>query len=294
MIPSIFKDPVLQQQFDRDGYVKLPLLTVEEITLLTDIFHSFHPTILNDQFVSSSFMNDPLIKIKIKETIQPIFQPHLDRIFQHYSYFGSAFLYKSMGKHTDVAPHQDWTIVDEKKYVAINIWTPLIDTDNHNGTLCVVPGSHSSSLYTLRAPTIPFFFQHYFNTVIRCAVPVNIKAGEAIILNQSLIHYSAPNLSGKIRPAITSGLKTSGAPMLFHFMNKDKKVERYEMPGDFLLNFDNFPKEIYAAPTKGKLTEIIDYIPPALNRAEFMRRFSPTAVSMLDIMKEYLTNLFKR
>ena len=79
-----------------------------------------------------------------------------------------------------------------------------------------------------------------------------------------------------------------------HIMNKDKKVERYEMPGDFLLNFDNFPKEIYAAPTKGKLTEIIDYIPPALNRAEFMRRFSPTAVSMLDIMKEYLTNLFKR
>lgn len=251
MIPDIFKDRALQEEFNEKGFVKISLLSESDIQKLTDLFHFFHPDLMKNSFGSSSFLSDRDQKYKIKDTLYPIFLPYFENLFQNFTYFGSSFLYKTKGDKSNLAPHQDWTIVDELKYVAINIWTPLIDTNESNGTLYVVPGSQSQKIFSLRAPTIPFYFQNYFDTVIKCSVPTNARAGEAVILNQSLIHYSTPNMVDDLRIAITSGLKTKGAPMLFHFKNEAGDIERFEMPEDFLFEFENFHESIYNRPLEG-------------------------------------------
>lgn len=291
-IPAIFKDSNLQLQFDTEGYVKIQLLSEKDIELLTQLFYKFHNNIIDNAFGASTFISNIEEKLKIRDTLYPIFLPHFENIFKDYTYFGSSFLYKTPGKNSDLAPHQDWTIVDEKKYVAINIWTPLIDTNEANGTLYVVPKSQSQSLFSLRAPTIPFYFQNYFDTVIKCAIPTNAKAGEAVILNQSLIHCSSPNTSDNIRLAITSGLKTKGAPMFFHYKNENNEIERYEMTEDFLLAFEDFTADIYKRPTLGNYIEKIDYQPPKISKVLFQSRFGNSSLSIMDKLKLIMEKVF--
>lgn len=257
MIPVIFKDKDLQKEFDEQGYVKVSLLDCNDIDTLTRMFYQFHSNIQANSFGASSFIQNKSEKIIIRDTLFPIFSPYFEKLFINYSYFGSSYLYKTKGKDSQLAPHQDWSIVDEKKFVAINIWTPLIDTNENNGTLYVLPKSQSQKHFTLRAPTIPFNFQNKIDKVIKNSIATNAKAGEAVILNQSLIHFSSPNLIDEVRIAITSGIKSKGAPMLFHYKNGSKDIERYIMPEDFLLDFDDFANDIYKRPEKGKFDSIV-------------------------------------
>ena len=256
-IPDIFKDSALQQEFDENGFVKINLLDAAVIEKLTSLFHQIHTNLESNTFNSSTFFKTKKRKLEIRDALYSIFLPYFETIFCNYTYIGSSYLYKTKGQNSAVQPHQDWTIVDEHKYVAINIWTPLIDTNEQNGTLYVLPGSQAQKQFTLRAPTIPFPYQNRMNKVIKDCIPTNAKAGEAVILNQSLIHYSSPNLADDIRIAITSGIKSKDAPMIFHYQNEHKHIERYAVPEDFLSDFDDFSKDIYERPKHGKLIEVI-------------------------------------
>lgn len=286
MYPQIFKDSKLQEQFDTEGYVIIPLLDKEDIEKLTTIFHEMHRELQENRFGASSGLQDINLKHQIRDTLYPVYLPYFEKTFKEYTYFGSSFLYKTPGKNSDLAPHQDWTIVEEKNAVAINIWTPLCDTSEENGTLYVVPKSQTTKLFSLRAPTIPFYFQKYFSTVIKCAVPTNAKAGHAVVLNQSLIHYSSPNLSRDIRIAITSGIKTKDAPMLFHFKNERNEIERYQMPEDFLLSFKDFQKDIYLRPENGTFVSNIPYMPPSIGKFKFIQQFGKERFTLLQKIRE--------
>jgi hypothetical protein len=87
--------------------------------------------------------------------------------------------------------HQDWTIVDETKYIALNIWTPLQETNEANGTLEVIKGSHHWH-NTLRAPTLPFYFNGFQQQLKEKLIAIATLPTEAIVLNQAIIHYSSP------------------------------------------------------------------------------------------------------
>lgn len=251
MIPDIFRNRALQEEFNEQGFVKIQLLNEEDILLLNNLFPKFHHDLKQNKFESSTFLTEKVKKLEIRAMLYPIFLPYFERIFKDYTYIGSSFLYKTKGIDSEVAPHQDWTIVDEKKYVAINIWTPLIDTNEQNGTLFVLPQSQAQKYFTLRAPTIPFHFQNKIKKIIKESIPTNAKAGEAVILNQSLIHYSTPNYTDNTRIAITSGIKTKNAPMIFHYKNEKGQIEKYSMPEDFLSDFQDFKKDIYQRPQTG-------------------------------------------
>ncbi|MCC6447860.1 MAG: phytanoyl-CoA dioxygenase family protein [Chitinophagaceae bacterium] len=287
MINSIFKDANYQQEFDKYGYVKIPLLSKSDIEKLSSLFHLYHPTVEKNSFSASSFLQDKNLKLKIRDELFRIYQPYFENIFCDYTYFGSSFLYKTKGKDSSVSPHQDWTIVDEKKYVALNIWTPLTNTNSKNGTLYVVPKSQAQEMFVLRAPTIPFYFLQYFDAVLKCGIPMNANAGEAVILNQSLIHYSTPNLSDEIRIAITSGVKSKGAPMLFHHKNKNDEIIRYEMPEDFLLDFDDFLSDIYQPPSKGINGKVILYTTPSISKSQFLQKFGKERFSLWNKFREF-------
>lgn len=273
MIAPIFKDEQLQKAFDENGYVKIPLLSNDDIQSLTNLFYQYHKELKENTFGASSFMQSKSTKMEIRDNLYPIFLPYFEKVFKDYTYFGSSFLYKTKGKNSELAPHQDWSIVNENEFVAINIWTPLIDTYPDNGTLYVVPQSQAQKKFSLRAPTIPFYFLNYFDTVVKCSEPMNAKAGEAVILNQSLIHYSSPNIKEDIRIAITSGIKSKNAPMNFYYYNESQKmVERYKMPENFLLDFDNFAEDIYKRPQKGELVEEFQYA-NSVTKREFIKLF---------------------
>lgn len=271
MYQQIFKNTDLQSQFDKQGFVVLPFLTAEDISELTTFFYQLHPQLPDDAFSASSYSTDLAYKKTVSNRITDLFVPHFETHFQNYSPFGSAFLCKTPGKNSQLMMHQDWTIVDEHKYLALNIWVPLVDTNEENGTLFVLPGSHSRNLFTLRAPTLPFFFTGNETLVANELEPICVPAGTAIVLNQSLVHYSPPNLSGKLRIAITSGIKSKNAQMVFHYQNlqnANQDVEVFEQEDDFLISFDNFHEDIFNRPKMGNSIGHITYKVPSFTKEE--------------------------
>lgn len=252
MVNAIFKEDVLQKQFEADGFVKITLLTHDDTEALKTLFAQYFPNPSAD-FFSSSYENDYLRKKEISEAIGNILLPRLEKVFTGYSWFGSAFLSKGNGARSEMPMHQDWTIVDETQFVALNIWTPLQDTNEENGTLEVIRGSHRWHS-ELRAPTLPFYYNGFQQGLKDHLTCIPVKATEAVVLNQAVIHYSKPNKTNEIRLALTTGIKSEGAPMLFHYWNKEKpdEIEQFKQEDDFLLRFTDFHQAIFQRPVTGE------------------------------------------
>ncbi len=252
MVNPIFEDNSLQQQFETDGFVKITLLSNENVIALKALFNKYFPNPSAD-FFSSSYENDYPRKKEISDAIGEILLPQLEKIFNDYTWFGSAFLSKGNGPRSEMPMHQDWTIVDETKYIALNIWTPLQNTTEENGTLEVIKGSHKWH-NTLRAPTLPFYFDGFQNQIKEKLTTIPTLATEAVVLNQAIIHYSKANKTNDTRIAITTGIKSKNAPMIFHYWNKDvpNEIEQFKQEDDFLLQFNDFHKDIFKRPKLGE------------------------------------------
>ena len=273
----IFKDDALQNLFDKQGYVVVQFIDEQEVKQLNDLFDELHPNLPSEGFISGSYSPDLAYKRKASNAIVEVLSKQYERLFVNYQPFGAAFLFKLPSQNSELGVHQDWTIVDETQYVALNCWIPLTDITENNGGLHVLPGSHYPAYNTVRAPTIPFFFSGNEAAVVPETLPMYVKAGEAVILNQSVIHYSPPNRSDKIRKAITAGVKSTGAPMQFHYKAPDRndgKIEAFIMPEDFLISFDNFYTDIFERPKMGESAGDIAYSSAVLPKEEVLSLIS--------------------
>jgi hypothetical protein len=269
MRKQIFKDPKNQELFDKQGFIILPFLEQMEIQKLEDFFERTHPHIPKDQFFSDSYLSDFNFKKDASEFIVSVFDRAYQNYFMNYQPFGGSFLFKSPGANSALAAHQDWTIVDENEEYALNCWVPLCDIDENNGALMILPGSHFDNFPSLRAPTLPFFFHGNEEIVQRNLVPMYVKAGMAVVLNQSVIHYSQPNTSSHVRKAITAGIKSFGAQMIFHYkVPNEDAIEVFDQEDLFLIQFENFAQEILERPKRGKFVEKKPFSHAPLSKSE--------------------------
>jgi hypothetical protein len=269
MSTRIFKDLKHQEQFDKQGFLCLPFITPKEIDELNSFFDDLHPNLAENGFFSGSYSSDYAYKKKASDKIVEVFSRAYESIFVDYTPFGGAFLYKTPGENSELAAHQDWTIVDENEAVALNCWVPLCDINLNNGPIMILPGSHFSKHPIVRAPTIPFFFAGNEQLILDELEPMLVKAGTAVILNQSVIHYSPPNSSNTIRKAITAGIKSKDAQMYFHYKDPNEDVlEVFKQEDDFLLRFDNFIEDISQRPKRGESIGFKEFKLPSYSEQE--------------------------
>ncbi len=270
MREAIFKDEAVQEQFEKDGFVKIALLGEEEIQELDTLRQHYFPEKRN-AFFSSSYLEDFDLKTEISDRIKEIIQPKIEEQFENYRLIGAAYLIKGIGPHSEMPMHQDWTIVDEANYYAANVWIPLTDTNEENGTLELMKGSHRWN-NALRAPTLPMSFKGLESKILPELTVVNAKVGEVVVLNQATIHYSKPNNSSEIRPAITTGLISAKAPLKFHYWDPERKqIEEFAQNDDFLLRFENFMDAIYNRPLMGESKQFFDYEIPQMTELDLNR-----------------------
>src|ERR1700733_6208913 len=96
--------------------------------------------------------------------------------------------------------------------------------------------------------------------------PVYLKAGQAIIFDQSIIHFSPPNISNQIR--ITTNIyfthKTSEFQICYWNKEFGNKVEIFEEDDSFMTNFEQFGENIFDRPKVGRSIGLVDYNFPKL------------------------------
>jgi ectoine hydroxylase-related dioxygenase (phytanoyl-CoA dioxygenase family) len=249
----VFKNPELQQKFDKDGFVVISLLESDDVNKLAALYKEVQPESFKG-FSSTIYNQDITLKKSTSEKIGSIVRQRIDNYFGVFRPLGSSFLCKTPGEDSIMPVHQDWTIVDESVFDSITVWMPLVDVDKRNGAMKVLPGSHKFS-DALRSPTLHGVFQNIHPQIEEKMQWLKVKAGEAVVFSQALLHASPPNLSENERVIATFGLVHEQAKLSFVHRNNEGLVEQYAIDDDFFLTYNN----IGQAPVNATLLKTFEY-----------------------------------
>ena len=183
-------DEIHQQYFD----FSLPQNGVKEDTPFwagPAVFNAMtSPDLLDavESFIGPEIYSNPVqhIRIKVPESRSP--RDHLGRVK-----FG-------------VTPwHQDCGVItpDADESLILTVWYPLMDADEENGCLQVIPGSHRDEELLLHCPggkkVLGSLHVPESEFEVGKAVPVPLKKGDALFMTKYTIHSSLPNNSDRVR-----------------------------------------------------------------------------------------------
>ena len=154
--------------------------------------------------------------------------------------------------------------MDERRYSSISVWVSLQDTDQRNGCMRFVKGSHKFKYILRPTHAYPWPFENVMGQLEQQLTDYPSRRGEAFIFDHRVIHASYPNLTQTPRVAAVMAAYPSDAELLMYFFEKGSTntVQRYKMTKEAYLHFIKGEP-----PAAGDLmeTEIFDYRPVTLH-----------------------------
>lgn len=266
---------------EKNGYAVIPFLNQEEIKKLTDFFYQYHSDLPQGMYASSHATDTALRKI-MNDEIQQVCKRAMQENFINTQLLGSTFMVKSKGENGSLQPHQDWSIVDENEFYSYNIWLPLVDTSIENGTLLILPDSHQL-FKNIRGLNIPSSFEKVISEVWDFLVPINAKAGEALVYDHRLLHASGINNTNTPRLVIVYGIIPQQASMRYYY-GRNENIDVYECTPEFYFN-----ENILQGPHSLKLLKSIPNQNPSIDIAELKKKYH----SQPSMFKKLFSFLFK-
>lgn len=101
---------------------------------------------------------------------------------------------------SEIAFHQDDGYGRLDPPLDLTLWVALVDTDESNGCLWIVPRSHRGGLLDHgRAKTNPLLREA---AVAERAIPLPMRAGEGVAFTGLTLHRSGPNHGDSARPSL--------------------------------------------------------------------------------------------
>jgi len=282
---GIFLDEDTQRCFDENGYAVIPFYNKDQIKEFNLLYDLIQPKNVRGIF-PSTYSKDKSYRDSAHQEICTIAQSSQDRTFKNYKIICGSFIVKYPGSENTMDVHQDMTLVDEKHFSGINIWVPLIDLNDNNGTLYILEGSHQL-LHTYRGASIrPIYDKSVVSRAIRkLARPVYPKAGEAIVFDQSIIHFSEQNQSDVPRIVTNIFITQKEASILtaWHEPSMGSFVELFEHNSEFMQLFEQFSEDINLRPRMGKSVGRVPYAFPRINY-HLLKRHYPGCIDRLSVL----------
>ncbi|MCB1041120.1 MAG: phytanoyl-CoA dioxygenase family protein [Acidimicrobiales bacterium] len=200
----MFRDPAHQAAFERDGFLQVPFLDEPELRALDDLWARY-----GDDGVRGIYSNvhdrDRATNDVIDRTITSTFARAAEALFVDHRQAGASFLVKGAGPDSASTPHQDWANAEEDRALSLSIWCPLVDVDERNGALQVLPGTHRLRR-TVRSLDTDSLYLDFDDDLEPHLVAVPCRRGEAVVYAHNLFHGSKPNTSDRARVACVSGV----------------------------------------------------------------------------------------
>jgi len=235
----MFLDQRLEKTLLRDGYVKIPFLNIEEIQAF-DVFYNQDPPKAQGTFHSTPLSTNIEYRRGVTNEINKIFKRPITSIFSDdYDYFFGSFTVKEPNAaDSEWNLHQDWTFIDEQKHHSLGVWVPLCDVNQKNGCLSVVKRSHrflsnvrGTNTFSEYSNISSFIKQDYLT-------PIPMKAGEAILFLNSMLHYSGPNLTDERRISVNCLMFPKKAQPYHFYHDNDwewNEVEKFESSAETMV-----------------------------------------------------------
>lgn len=238
----VFNNGELETVFRKQGYVSVPFMNAAELIALKEELQSLQPSdsfkgqqeteIGKQTFHVTFFDKDVNYKQQVFDLVRLKFKNIAQRLLNNYV-CAQANVFLKQPHSGFVYPHQNLTITDETNFTSVSFWMPLQDTDIENGTICLVPGSQNDFVKYRNThiywPYVKFFKEgkglNYFK-------PISVKAGDLLIIDDRIIHYTPINTSSIARWVLHALWKPAEAPLWFCNPDKDK-VEIYEVNDSF-------------------------------------------------------------
>ncbi|MFM7063516.1 MAG: phytanoyl-CoA dioxygenase family protein [Actinomycetes bacterium] len=232
------------------GYTVLPALSPEELREVQQLASTLGTApddpkrALNWTFHSHDAAHKQRVDAALHRTVWPMVETH----FADYTPFLSTFITKWPGPDGGFAPHQDPTLVDERDWVGVTAWIPLLDVNETNGMLWFVPGSHRmpGGFRVADVDQSPFV-ECETAVLTEHGVGVPLAAGEVLVFDNRVIHFSLPNISSTPRVVASFGLRPSGAPSTLARL-VDHTVEVYPLPDRFFVEVDPSDHHLWEPP----------------------------------------------
>lgn len=272
MAQDIFIDPSTQRKLDEDGYVVIQLLSADELKELKNVFLKYFGGEDLQHFTSTNIIRSKEWRKNVANDIRSVIDAPLAKYMINTKFWLPAFLIKPVGEDTEFEIHQDWTFVDEDRFTSGNVWMPLDDTNAENGTLHFIPKSHYKYFKSLRAQTIPKFYQGNEALMKKLTQSLDVKAGQAVIFHHSIVHFTPPNRSKDLRIAVSCGFNSADAPLKFYYRASDSVVEEYMMPDNFVFEYEGV-SDLDLRPALGTLNRKIEMTQKIYSPEELTRLF---------------------
>ena len=281
---TVLNSPELEKEFQREGYVVVDFMPREKVEILKQKFFDTLPKSggqitagetgfeMPDEITYDFTFIDknPDYKNLVFDVITAELNQYMNQFLQNYKPIIANYIRKTTEKGGEVPLHQNWSFADEKKCCTVSIWCPLVDATVANGTLQVVPGSHKR-FGEIRGPMVPWELENIRGAIVsKYMKPIEIPVGKAVILDDSIVHYSAPNKTKDLRLAIQLICIPEELPSLHYHRNPaatDGKVDILEVDKEFYIQFNpwQFPTDIKSV---GKL----NFRPVELDEKAFASR----------------------
>lgn len=277
---KVFNSPGLQKEFDKNGFVQVPFISQEKVEKLKNLFFETLPKsggqirpeevdtvgVTEITYDFTFIDKNPDYKRLVFDIITKEFAPEVEGLLAGYRPIIANYIRKKPEGGGEVPVHQNWAFVEERKYTSVSIWCPLVDSFRENGTLEVVPGSHKR-FGEFRGPMIPWELESIKPQLIeKYLQPLNTKAGDAVILDDSIVHYSRPNKTPGLRIAIQLILIPAEVPSVHYHLDYQKpdEIKVWEVDHDFYMQFNPWMKA-----TGVKTITTLPYIPKPVSLNEF-------------------------
>ena len=223
------KDPKVLQQLESRGYAVVNLLTPSEISNLFNHYLKDIPIVDSIGFHSTMFVENADYRKRTDSFLKKKLHTPLSKYLSGFNILFANYIMKEPNSESKVGIHQDWAFVDEERETSYNVWLPLIDTNLSNGCLWVLPGSHKLGQFPRYSPSEQKVDDE---AVEDYSIPVQLRAGQAVIYHSGLIHYSSSNNTAKSRLAIgLVCLSQMSQPV--HYFKNGNVVEKFIVDSDF-------------------------------------------------------------
>jgi hypothetical protein len=243
---SIFFDASRQEEVFKNGYTVVRLLSADEAAALGERIVALRRdgdfatrNMRGMSFHASLLDSDLDYKRRVNTLVGECFAPRIAAVLDGYRITTNGVLAKPPGGG-ELGVHRDWTMTSSVDDICLNVWCPLVDVEESNGVLRFVAGSHRL-VRNIEAPHVPMYFQAFIDDLKEQATPVPMAAGEALIFDTTIVHWSGTNTTGTLRPVAASLCVPQDTRMVFHRLDHaagGARFEQLDMEGDAYLDYE--------------------------------------------------------